>query len=233
VSSKARRRVQPAAHRDIAAGGRRDSLPENQPTIDIFKNGHFANFLPLHYSLLSGAFSKMRFWIRLFFSNSGYHRRAFDEVFIITAVSVVPLLLLPFIASAKATAEATFDFSSIIWSAISSGQLYLYSLSVFGNIVWLCVEDWKQEFAPRKYFVVSSILAAFLCLAVYSVDPSLAKPLNPFLIKISIGIYAIYLVMYYTLLVFKMLRAPPITETVDYEVDSLIRTSRGHRGQQQ
>lgn len=174
----------------------------------------------------------MRFWIKLFFSNGGYHRRAFDELLVITAVSVVPLLLLPFIASAKASAETRFEFSSTIWSAISSGQLYLYSLTVFGSIVWLCVEDWKQEFAPRKYFVVSSVLAAFLCLAVYSVDPALTKPLNPFLIKVSIYIYVVYLAMYYALLVFKMLRAPSVSETLEGEVGNLINASRSGREQQ-
>jgi hypothetical protein len=173
----------------------------------------------------------MRFWIRLFFSNSGYHRHAFDELFVITAVSVVPLLLLPFIASAKASPETLFDFSSTIWSAISSGQLYLYSLSVFGNIIWLCVEDWKQEFPPRKYFVVSSVLAAFLCLAVYGVDPALAKPLNPFLVKISICIYVAFIAMYYALLVFKMLRAPSVSETLENEVGNLISASRNRQEQ--
>jgi amino acid transporter len=171
----------------------------------------------------------MRFWLRLFFSNGAFHRRAFEEVFIITAVSVVPLLLLPFIAGAKSAAEVSFDFSTTIWSAVSSGQLYLYSLSVFGNIIWLCVEDWKQEFPPRKYFVLSSMLAAFLCVLIYSVDPTLSKPLNPVLVKISIWIYGIYLLMYYTLLVFKMLRAPSINDTVENEVGVLIGQSRKRR----
>lgn len=149
----------------------------------------------------------------------------------VTAVSVVPLLSLPFIASAKSAADASFDFSTTIWSAVSSGQLYLYSLSVFGNIIWLCVEDWKQEFPPRKYFVLGSVLTAFLCVLIYSVDPALSKPLNPTLIKISIWVYGAYLAMYYTLLVFKMLRAPSINDTVETEVGTLIGQSRNRRRQ--
>ena len=99
----------------------------------------------------------MRFWIGLFFSNGGFYRRAFEEVFVVAAVSIFPLVILPFIASAKSTAETPFHLTTEIWSAISSGQLYIYSFSLFGTIVWLCVEDVSQKtFAPRKYFVIAA-----------------------------------------------------------------------------
>lgn len=172
----------------------------------------------------------MSFWIGLFFSNIAFHKRAFEEVFVVAAVSIFPLVVLPFIASAKSTADTPFLLTSEIWSAISSGQLYIYSFSLFGTIIWLCVEDVSQKtFAPRKYFVIAAILSAFLCLLVYSADPSLSKPLNPVLVQISIWIYGIYLVMYHALLVFKMLRAPGIDETVETNVDRLIQTSRHNR----
>jgi hypothetical protein len=171
----------------------------------------------------------MRFWLRLFFSKREFHRRAFEEVFIVTICSIFPLMLLPFVASAKLSAEAPFDLTNTIWSAISAGQLYLYSFSLFGTIIWLCVEDSKKEFPPRKYFSIAAILAAFLCLIVYSFDPGLTKPLNPVLVQISIWIYVIYLLMYYALLVFKMLRAPSVSDTVDAEVTNLIGESRNRR----
>lgn len=170
------------------------------------------------------------FWLLLFFSNRAFHRRAFEEVFVVSAVSIFPLVLLPFIAAAKASAQTPFDIADTLWSAISSGQLYLYSFAMFGMIVWLCVEDVSnKQFAPRKYFVLAAIFPAFLCLLVYRLDPGMSKPLNPVLVEISIGIYAAYLLMYYSLLVFKMLRAPSIDLTVDTEVDRLISQSRRHR----
>jgi hypothetical protein len=172
----------------------------------------------------------MRFWIGLFFSNGEFHRRAFEEVLVVAVVSIFPLLILPFIASAKSAAETPFLLTATIWSAISSGQLYIYSFSLFGTIIWLCVEDVSQKtFAPRKYFVIAAILSAFLCLLVYSADPALSKVLNPVLVKTSIWIYGIYLAMYYALLVFKMLRAPGIDETVEENVSRLIRSSRHNR----
>lgn len=175
----------------------------------------------------------MRFWLTLFFSNREFHKRAFEEVFVVIVVSIFPLLLLPFIASIRLSAETPFDFTSTIWSAVASGQLYLYSFSLFGTLIWLCVEDVSsREFPPRKYFSIAAILAAFLCLLVYSFDPNLTKPLNPVLVKISIWIYGVYVLMYYALLVFKMLRAPSVSDTVDHEVKNLIGQSRRAQDQQ-
>ena len=174
----------------------------------------------------------MRFWLALFFSNREFHKRAFEEVFVVVVVSIFPLVLLPFIASARLSADTPFDFASTIWSAIASGQLYLYSFSLFGTLIWLCVEDVSsREFPPRKYFSIAAILTAFLCLLVYSFDPGLTKPLNPVLTKISIWIYVTYVLMYYALLVFKMLRAPSVSDTVDQEVNNLIGQSRNVRNQ--
>lgn len=120
--------------------------------------------------------------------------------------------------------------SSTIWQAVSSGQLYLYSFSLFGTIIWLCVEDVSNKiFPPRKYFVIAATLSAFLCVIVYGFDPALSKPLNPVLVNISIFIYVIYLLMYYALLVFKMLRAPSLGETFDNEANNLINQSRRRR----
>jgi hypothetical protein len=173
----------------------------------------------------------MLFWLIRFFSNRAYHVRAFEEVFVVSVVSIVPLGLLPFIESLRIGAQAPFDLENTIWAAISSGQLFLYSFAMLGMIIWLSVEDVSSKpFAPRKYFIVVALLAAFLCLLVYESDPALSRPLNPLIVKVSICIYCGYLAMYYALLVFKMLRAPPLGETVDSEVESLIHKSRQHGG---
>jgi hypothetical protein len=174
----------------------------------------------------------MRFWLSQFVSNRAFHLRAVEEVLFIAIVSIVPLLILPFVASVKAQADAPFNLYSVIWSAIASGQLYLYSFALFGTIMWLCVEDVSSKaFPPRKYFVLSGIIAAFLCLLVYGIDPGLSKPLNPVLIYISMFIYFIYLITHYALLVFKMLRAPSIDESVEANVAQIIRQSRRRREQ--
>lgn len=170
------------------------------------------------------------FWISQFFSSWEFHKKALAEVFIVSVVSIFPLVLLPFIASAKAPAEVPFDLTETLWSAIAAGQLYLYSFSLFGTIIWLCVEDVSDKaFPPRKYFTVASTLSSFMCLLIYSLDPSLSKPLNRALVYTSIGIYSLYLLMYYALLVFKMLRAPDLAVSLNAGASRLIRQSREQR----
>jgi hypothetical protein len=175
----------------------------------------------------------MRFWLTQFFSNREYHKRAFEEVFIVLTFSIFPLLLLPFVGIAKLGVDSTFEWGATLWAAVASGQLYLYSFSLFGTLMWLCVEDVSNKvFPPRKYFAAASVLAAFLCLAIYGLDPGLTKPLHPTLIYISIVIYVVYVATYYSLLVFKMLRAPDLGETLDQEANQLISQSRRRRGKQ-
>lgn len=147
----------------------------------------------------------------------------------ISLVGIFPLLLLPFIASLKAAPDVPFDWSTALWSAISSGQLYLYSFTTFGMIIWLCVEDIDKAFPPRKYFVLASVLSAFICLLVYSLDPTLSKPLNPVVVNTSLAIYGIYLLMYYALLVFKMQRAPDLGESLNSGASRLMSQSRSGR----
>jgi hypothetical protein len=173
----------------------------------------------------------MQFWLTLFFSNREYHKRACAEVFVVSVVSIFPLFLLPFIASMKSGPDVPFDLANTIWAAISAGQLFLYSFAMLGMIIWLSVEDLTNKaFPPRKYFIVAAFLTGCLCLLAYESDPSLSKPLNPFVVRVSMWIYFGYLLMYYMLLVFKMLRAPPLSEAVEMEVDSLIDESRRHKG---
>jgi hypothetical protein len=103
----------------------------------------------------------MLFWIKQFFSTPEFHKRAFEEVFVVAIVSIFPLVLLPFLSSAKASADVPFVLGSTLWRAIESGQLYLYSFSLFGTLIWLCVEDVSnKQFPPRKYFVLAAILVS-------------------------------------------------------------------------
>lgn len=170
------------------------------------------------------------FWLKQFFSGAGSHRRAFDEVFVVSVVAIFPLVLLPFIAALKASADTPFDLYKTLWSAVSSGQLYLYSFSTFGAIMWLCVEDFDKAFPPRKYFMLSAVLCGFLCLLVYSIDPTLSRPLNQVLVTTSLAIYAVFLVMYYALLVFKGQRAPDLATSLNNGADKLMAQSRSGRG---
>lgn len=173
------------------------------------------------------------FWVRNFFSNPQFHFKALSEVVIVSAFAIFPLLLLPIITSLKNDADVPFEWSKILMSALSSGQLYIYSFSTFGTIMWLCLEDVSDKpFPPRKWFGALAVLSGMVCLIVYSFDPSLTKPLNSVLVQWSIAIYVGYLLMYYALLVFKLVRAPDLAESLNEGASRLMRQSRENRAPQ-
>src|SRR5690242_7481428 len=130
----------------------------------------------------------MWFWIKHFFSGSGQHKDAAQEVGFVCGISLVPLLLLPLIEHLRSNLEVP---ATVLWQAISSGQLYLYSFALLGTLHWLSQKDRadRAAFPPRKYLSLCVWLPAIIMFIVYSFDPSLSKPLSRTLIWISICFY--------------------------------------------
>ena len=167
----------------------------------------------------------MFFWIKHFFSDSEPHKDAAQEVGLVCGISLVPLLLLPLIEHLRSNLGFPND---VLWQAISSGQLYLYSFSLLGTLHWLSQKDRNDlsSFPPRKYLSLFVWLPAIIMFIVYSFDPSLSKPLSLTLIRFSIGFYLLYVVLYYILLVFEKLPPPNAGEQISEETDTLILSYR-------
>jgi hypothetical protein len=171
----------------------------------------------------------MFFWTKHFFSDSEPHKDAAQEVGLVCGISLVPLLLLPLIEHLRLNLDFPND---VLWQAISSGQLYLYSFALLGTLHWLSQKDRKDlnRFPPRKYLSLFVWLPAIIMFIVYSFDPSLSKPLSQTLIRISIGFYLLYVVLYYVLLVFEKLPPPDAGTQISEETDTLILNYRARSG---
>lgn len=171
----------------------------------------------------------MGFWIKYFFSDSEPHKDAAQEVGLVCGIALVPLLLLPLIEHLRSHLEIT---ASVLWLAISSGQLYLYSFALLGTLHWLSQKDRsdRASFPPRKYLSLFVWLPAIIMFIVYSFDPSLSKPLSETLISISIAFYLLYVFLYYVLLVFEKLPPPDPDESFSQGADVLIMNYKNETG---
>jgi hypothetical protein len=163
----------------------------------------------------------MFFWTKHFFSNAAPHKDAGQEIFFVCGISLVPLLLLPLIEHLRSNLDVP---ATILWQAISSGQLYLYSFALLGTLHWLSQKDRNDQslFPPRKYLTLFVWVPAIIMFIVYSFDPSLSKPLSRTLIWISILFYLLYVALYYILLVFEKLPPPSAQQQLAQETDILI-----------
>ncbi len=163
----------------------------------------------------------MFFWVRYFFSGSEPHKEAAQEVGLVCGIALVPLLLLPLIEHLRSNLEVP---ATVLWQAISSGQLYLYSFALLGTLHWLSQKDRADRpyFPPRKYLSLCVWLPAIIMFIVYSFDPSLSKRLSRTLILISIIFYLLYVVLYYVLLVFEKLPPPPANKSLSDGAEVLI-----------
>src|SRR4051812_20571119 len=172
----------------------------------------------------------MLFWTKHFFSGADSHKEAAQEVGLVCGISLVPLLLLPLIEHLRSNLEIP---GTVLWQAISSGQLYLYSFSLLGTLHWLSQKDRNDltKFPPRKYLSLFVWLPAIIMFIVYSFDPSLSRPLSQTLIWISICLYVLYVVLYYVLLVFEKLPPPEASQRLADETDTLILDFRKRPGE--
>jgi hypothetical protein len=178
----------------------------------------------------------MFFWAKHFFSAAEPHKDAAEEVFVVCGVSLMPLLLLPFIEHLRSKFELPGSWDKaidIVWQAISSGQLYLYSFGLLGTLHWLSQRDRADifRFPPRKYLSLIVWLPAVLMFIVYSYDPALTKQLSRTLIWTSIYFYALYVILYYILLVFEKLPPPETNTQIAEETNELIAGYKRQRDQ--
>jgi len=163
----------------------------------------------------------LRYWFQVFTSDPKAHRAAAEEVFFVCAISLTPLLLLALIDQIHAD---KFAVGGLFWSAISSGQLYLYSFSLFGTLFWLCQKEHDNfaRFRPRVYLMFLAFAPCVLILGVYLLNPTMANPLSTRLIGISFWTYLLYICLYYILLVFDNFEPPPLEERLQSEAKALI-----------
>ena len=169
------------------------------------------------------------FWIQQFLSDPKAHREAFEEILIVSIVSLMPLFLLSVVDQLRKQGSAN---TNLFWDAISAGQLYLYSFAMLGMIFWLCWKDHENlaRFPPRKYLALLAIVPSVIIVAVYTVDPSLSTPLTPPLIKTSIVVYGTYTVLYYILRVYDNLRPPSVSGQLADEANELANRYKRESG---
>ena len=163
----------------------------------------------------------MKFWIRQFFSDAKAHRLAIEEVFFVCVISLIPLLALALIDQIRL---ATVQFSDLFHEAIAAGQLYLYGFSLLGTLFWLCQKEHENlaQFEPRRYLMLLILVPSIVIIIIYSIDPTMSKPLRASLINVSIYIYVLYALLYYILLVFDHLVPPPVEQGLQEAAEDLI-----------
>jgi hypothetical protein len=163
----------------------------------------------------------MKFWIRQFFSDRRAHWRAIEEVFFVCAISLLPLLILAVIDQFR---QETASVTGLFHSAIGSGQLYLYSFSLFGTLFWLCQKEHEafERFEPRRYLMFLIWVPSVLIILIYALDPTLSIPLKPRFVQASFWVYALYVALYYILLVFDNLEPPDVESYLKDRANELI-----------
>lgn len=163
----------------------------------------------------------MIFWFKQFFSSSKAHKLALYEVFVVCGLSLIPLLAL---AVFDQLHSAEPDFEQLFWGALGSGQLYLYSFSLFGTLFWLCQKEHENfsRFEPRLFLMLAIFIPCALIIVIYATNPTMSKPLAPRFVNLSFMVYSLYCALYYVLLVFDHLEPPAVEQGLQNAANSLM-----------
>ena len=144
--------------------------------------------------------------------------RPFLEILIIVTVGFVP-----FGANIVRTSQ---DKNEDLWrftlDSLSHGQLYLYSFSLFGTLVWLSFfNDRLPNFPARTAIRLVVLLSGIFMSVIGGVDPSFSNILNTTVINMSFTIYIVFLVCYFALLFSLEPRPETVGEIIEQGADDL------------
>ena len=142
-------------------------------------------------------------------------------MFFVCLISLLPLLALAVIDQFRLDSLQVGD---LFWNAIGAGQLYLYSFSLFGTLFWLCQKEHENfdRFEPRRFLMFLIWVPSILIILIYALNPMMAEPLKPNLVRASFWVYGLYVVLYYVLLVFDNLEPPSVEIHLQEKVDELM-----------
>lgn len=161
-------------------------------------------------------------------ANAARYIESFVEVTVVVFFGLFPFVVAVIRHNAAAdTASDTLEIATSFNQSFSGGQLYLYSFSLFGTLMWLAFFNWTIPFYRSRLTIAALVIViGFLIVAMGGVDPTFSTIKNKPLISASYYCYGFCIVLYLLLLLISKAKPPTVDETVDAEADTLIGRAR-------
>lgn len=166
------------------------------------------------------------YWFKKLFTAWSVHLETAVEVFVVTIFSLIPLVISA-LAHNAGKENYQFEITPIIQSSFGGGQLFLYSFSLIGTLIWLSFVRWDiPRIAPRIVIGLIVVVTGFLITSLAGIDPTLSNIKNPFLIDVSYYIYFATILTYYLLLFFCKIEPPSPEESLNKGSNDLMQDYR-------
>lgn len=135
------------------------------------------------------------------------HRSASLELFVSLAFATMPFWLGGLVLFARATAEATSYWSTLL-STFSQGELFIFATSMLGPIVYMAFEDPAnaRAFPSRLEHAVLVFLLIAICATMFGQQKAGASTNIDFLFSLSIFCAGLAIVLRYLSAVYHRMR---------------------------
>lgn len=159
------------------------------------------------------------YWIKKYFSAPLNHWRSAYEVFVTTAFSLAPFLVVYFVHAAQKDAV---DSGSALGDLFGRGQIFILSYGVFGTIFWLAfIRPDRPRHEARVTLGLFATLAILPVIGFIGVDPTFSTIINYTVMKIGYGLYVFLLITNYLLLFYMHIDPPTASDIFSRETKTM------------
>lgn len=124
---------------------------------------------------------------------------ALGEVFCVCVVGILPLIFVG-LGSIQVTEPAS-ALAAALLNPVSKGQLFLYSFSLFGSLIWIFITQAKVYTRMWLGIYTTALVApGAAAIFFYGRNPNMDSKMNPYISILSIVFYLLYVLIYIRLL---------------------------------
>jgi len=165
-----------------------------------------------------------------FFTDKGAHSRALFETFVVVTFSLMPLLIV-FLSKYFDGYVALDGMSDFISATIGTGELFIYTFSISGSLIWLGF----LKGGARRLIFPRKIISLIVCLAI----PILAIRVGHLIplgvladetVAVSIISFLFAIILYYLLLVFCEIEPPEVSPQLKANAKKMGVDAKEHIG---
>jgi hypothetical protein len=136
--------------------------------------------------------------------DGGDHWAATQEIFIVSVVSTIPLWLGAVLMVILADQTQPTNFGSALTLSVANGELFILCTSLLGPILWIALKDppGERAFPSKLSHMLLVFVISILAAATFGAQKSGHKPNSQIALGISLGMFAISIVLRYLAVVY-------------------------------
>lgn len=154
--------------------------------------------------------------------------KALAEVLVVTIFGIFPFLLAVLRYNTIQHPQTGIDIAPVFEQSFSGGQLFLYTFSLLGTLLWLAFFDWTAPVRLHRWVLgLAVLLVGFVLVGLGGIDPTFSTIRNQAIVSLSFWCYGLYTLFYFLLLLGAKQTPPAAGATFNADAERLKSKLKG------